>query len=418
MRGAGFWRPRRAPGSIVPQIRGELGRAEQKGQSMTEMVHGSAALGRVDPVLPRWWHTVDRWSIGAVLALFAIGLLLGLAASVPLAQDKAASDYFFVMRQAQFGAVGLAAMLVLSMLPLQLVRRLAVLGFAASLLAVMLLPIFGTDHGKGAVRWLQLPGANVQPSEFLKPAFVVVAAWLISAADRPHGPAGRTISFGLLALVVFLLVNQPDYGQAALLTFAWMVMWFVSGAPLAPILALVAALGALGAVAYASSEHVARRIDGFLSAEIDPTSQIGYATDAIREGGFLGVGIGGGEVKWRLPDAHTDFVIAVAAEEFGLLLVILVVGLYLAVVLRALLRLLREGDAFARLAGTGLACAFGVQALINLGVAARLLPAKGMTLPLISIGGSSLVATCAGLGMLLAFTRTRAQGGIAELMDR
>ena len=385
---------------------------------MTEMVHGSAALGRVDPVLPRWWHTVDRWSIAAVLGLFGIGLLLGLAASVPLAQSKSQPDYFYVMRQAQFGAVALPILLILSMMPLRAVRRIAVLGFAASLVAVMLLPVLGTDHGKGAVRWLQLPGATVQPSEFLKPAFVVVAAWLIAAADRPNGPAGRTISFGLLAVVVMLLVNQPDFGQAALLTFSWMVMWFVSGAPLVPILALVGTLGVLGGVAYASSEHVARRIDGFLSADVDPTSQIGYATDAIREGGFMGVGIGGGEVKWRLPDAHTDFVIAVAAEEFGLLLVVLVVGLYLAVVLRALVRLLREGDAFARLAGTGLACAFGVQALINIGVAARLLPAKGMTLPLISIGGSSLVATAVGLGMLLAFTRSRAQGGIAELMDR
>ena len=385
---------------------------------MTEMVHGSAAIGRIEPVLPRWWHTVDRWSLGAILLLLGIGLLLGLASSVPLARGNDVSDYYYVMRQAQFGAVGILAMLALSMLPLDAVRRIALLGFAASLVAVMLLPVLGTDLHKGAVRWLQLPGATVQPSEFLKPAFVVAAAWLIAAGDRPNGPPGRTVSFALLAVIVLFLVGQPDFGQAALLTFSWMVMWFVAGAPLVPILALVGTLAVLGAFAYSTSEHVARRIDGFLSSEVDPTSQLGYATDAIREGGFLGVGIANGEVKLRLPDAHTDFVIAVAAEEFGLLLVVLVVGLYLTVVLRSLVRLLREADPFPRLAGTGLACAFGVQALINLGVAARLLPAKGMTLPLISIGGSSLVATCLGLGMLLAFTRRRAQGGIAELMVR
>ena len=385
---------------------------------MTEMVHGSAAVGRLEPVLPRWWHTVDRWSLGAVLLLLGIGLLLGLASSVPLARGNDVSDYYYVMRQAQFGCVGVMAMLFLSMLPLDAVRRIALLGFAAAMVGLLLLPVLGTDLHKGAVRWLKLPGATVQPSEFLKPAFVVAAAWLIAASDRPNGPPGRVLSFAVLVVIVLFLVKQPDYGQAALLTFAWMVMWFVSGAPLAPIMALVGAIAALGTMAYSTSEHVARRIDGFLSAEVDPTSQLGYATDAIREGGFFGVGIANGEVKMRLPDAHTDFVIAVAAEEFGLLLVMVIVALYLTVVLRSLVRLLREADAFPRLAGTGLACAFGVQALINLGVAARLLPAKGMTLPLVSIGGASLVATCIGLGMLLAFTRKRAQGGIAELMIR
>ena len=389
-----------------------------KGQAMTEMVHGSAAIGRIEPVLPRWWHTVDRWSLGAVFALFGIGLLLAMGASVPLAQDNNQSDYYYVMRQAQFGSVGLLSMLVLSMLPLDAVRRLALIGFAASFVALALLPVFGTDQGKGAVRWFSLGFASVQPSEFLKPGFIVASAWLMSAAAKPNGPPGRLLSFGVLAVVVMFLAAQPDFGQTALLTFSWMVMWFVAGAPLVPVMALVGTLGALGILAYSMSEHVARRIDGFLNSEVDPTSQIGYATGAIREGGFFGVGIGNGEVKWRLPDAHTDFVIAVAAEEFGLILVMLVVGLYLTVVLRSLSRLIREGDTFARLAGTGLACAFGVQALINLGVAARLLPAKGMTLPLISIGGSSIIATGIGLGMLLAFTRKRAQGGIAELMIR
>jgi cell division protein FtsW len=173
---------------------------------------------------------------------------------------------------------------------------------------------------------------------------------------------------------------------------------------------------ATGAIAYSNSEHFARRIDGFLYPDADPTSQLSYATTAIREGGILGVGVGEGTVKWSLPDAHTDFIIAVAAEEFGLVMVLFIVGLYMSVVLRSLLRLMRERDPFIRLAGTGLACIFGVQAFINMGVAVRLLPAKGMTLPFVSYGGSSLIAGGITVGMLLAFTRTRAQGEIGDLL--
>lgn len=171
-----------------------------------------------------------------------------------------------------------------------------------------------------------------------------------------------------------------------------------------------------GTMAYNSSEHFARRIDGFLSTDIDPTSQIGYATNAIQEGGVFGVGLGEGSVKWSLPDAHTDFIIAVAAEEYGLVLVLIIIALYATIVLRSLLRLMRERDVFIRLAGTGLACMFGVQAMINMGVAARLLPAKGMTLPFVSYGGSSLIAGGAAMGMLLAFTRLRPQGEISDIL--
>ena len=173
-----------------------------------------------------------------------------------------------------------------------------------------------------------------------------------------------------------------------------------------------------GSFAYSSSEHFARRIDGFLSADIDPRTQIGYATDAIREGGLFGVGVGEGQVKWSLPDAHTDFIIAVAAEEYGLILVMIVIALYAVIVVRSLLRLVRERDPFIRLAGTGLASMFAVQAMINMGVAVRLLPAKGMTLPFVSYGGSSVIASGIAVGMLLAFTRSRPQGQISDLLSR
>lgn len=385
---------------------------------MTEMVHGGVAAHGRDPLLPRWWRSLDHWTLVCVLALFAIGLLLGLAASIPLAERHDLPPLHFVGRQAAFGVLAIAVMLGISTLPPDDVRRIGVLGFAASFVALALLPVLGTDHGKGAVRWFSLGFASVQPSEFVKPGFVILTAWLMAAEDTPGGPPGRAWSFGVACVIVLFLAMQPDFGQSALLIFAWTVMWFVAGAPLALIAALVGLVAALGVFAYGASEHFARRIDGFLDPEIAPTDQLGYAGGAIREGGFFGVGVGEGTVKMRLPDAHTDFIIAVAAEEYGLVLVLVIIALYLAIVLRSLLRAARERDAFTRLAATGLACAFGVQALINMGVAARLLPAKGMTLPFVSYGGSSLIAGGIGLGMLLALTRTRPQGAIDDLMGR
>ena len=385
---------------------------------MTEMVHGGAAAHGRDPLLPRWWRSLDHWTLLCVLGLFAIGLLLGLAASIPLAERHDLPPLHFVGRQAAFGVLAIAVMLGISTLPPEDVRRIGVLGFLASFVALALLPVLGTDHGKGAVRWFSLGFASIQPSEFVKPGFVILAAWLMAAEDTPGGPPGRAWSFAVASIIVLFLAMQPDFGQSALLIFSWTVMWFIAGAPLAFIAVLVGLVVALGVFAYGASEHFARRIDGFLDPEISPTDQLGYAAGAIREGGFFGVGVGEGTVKMRLPDAHTDFIIAVAAEEYGLVLVLVVIALYLAIVLRSLSRAMRERDAFTRLAATGLACAFGVQALINMGVAARLLPAKGMTLPFVSYGGSSLIAGGIGLGMLLALTRSRPQGGIDDLMGR
>jgi cell division protein FtsW len=217
---------------------------------------------------------------------------------------------------------------------------------------------------------------------------------------------------------VLFLALQPDFGQALLVLFGWGVIYFVAGAPMWLIISIIASTGAAGFVAYGMSEHLARRIDGFLASDIDPRSQLGYATNAIQEGGFFGVGIGAGEVKWTLPDAHTDFIIAVAAEEYGLVLVLAILALYATVVVRSLSRLTRERDPFTRLAGTGLACIFGVQAMINMGVAVRLLPAKGMTLPFVSYGGSSVIAAGITVGMLLAMTRARPQGQMSDIFLR
>lgn len=383
---------------------------------MTEMVYGAVPERGGEPILPKWWRTMDKWSMSCVLILFVVGLLLGLAASPPLASRNGFEPFHYVQRQAIFGGAALVAMLITSMMSVTLVRRLAVLGFLVAFVALALLPFFGTDFGKGAMRWYSLGFASVQPSEFLKPGFVVVAAWMLAASQQINGPPGTAWSFSLCIAIVAMLVLQPDFGQACLVLFAWGVMYFVAGAPMLLLvcMALLVVLG--GTFAYSNSEHFARRIDGFLSPDVDPTTQLGYATNAIREGGLFGVGVGEGQVKWSLPDAHTDFIIAVAAEEYGLILVLIIIALYASVVVRSLFRLMRERDPFIRLAGTGLACTFGVQAMINMGVAVRLLPAKGMTLPFVSYGGSSLIAGGIAVGMLLAFTRTRPQGEFGDLL--
>ncbi len=383
---------------------------------MTEMVYGSAPIRDVEPVLPKWWRTIDKWSMSCVLILFCIGLLLGFAASPPLAEKNGFAPFHYVQRQMFFGGMAMIAMLATSMMSPMLVRRLAVIGFLAALIALMMLPFLGTDFGKGAVRWYSLGFASVQPSEFLKPGFVVAAAWMMAASREIGGPPGLSWSFVLTIIIVAFLALQPDFGQAALVLFSWGVMYFVAGAPILLLTLMAGAVVMVGSLAYSNSEHFARRIDGFLSPDVDPTTQLGFATNAIQEGGFFGVGVGEGTVKWSLPDAHTDFIIAVAAEEYGLVLVLCIIALYATVVVRSLMRLMRERDPFIRLAGTGLACIFGVQAMINMGVAVRLLPAKGMTLPFVSYGGSSLIAGGIAVGMLFAFTRSRPQGEIGDIL--
>ncbi len=383
---------------------------------MTEMVYGGVPVRDVEPILPKWWRTVDKITLTSVLGLMGIGMLLGLAASPPLAEKNGFPYFHYVLRQGVFVGGAMVTMVIVSMLSPREIRRLAVLGFFMAFVALLLLPVFGTDYGKGAVRWYSLGFAALQPSEFLKPVYVVVMAWLFAASQEINGPPGKSWSIFLTLIIVGALVMQPDFGQACLILFGWGVMYFVAGAPITLLVAMAGFVCIGGFIAYNASEHFARRIDGFLTADVDPTTQLGYATNAIREGGFFGVGVGEGQVKWSLPDAHTDFIIAVAAEEYGLVLVLFIIGLYATIVARSLLRLMRERDPFIRLAGTGLVAMFGIQAMINLGVAVRLLPAKGMTLPFVSYGGSSLIAGGIAVGMLLALTRSRAQGEFGDIL--
>ena len=383
---------------------------------MTDMVFGTVAARPSEPLVSRWWRTVDHVTIGCVLLLCLIGLLLGFAASAPLASRNGLGAFYYVQKQILFGGSALVAMVLVSMMPPRAIRRWGVIGFVGAMIAVALLPWLGTDFGKGAVRWYSLDIVSVQPSEFLKPVFVILSAWMMAASLSVGGPPGRLMSFLVLIGVMTSLVIQPDFGQASVIFLAWLVMFFISGAAMTLLLVLAGVAVAAGAYFYSVSDHFANRINGFLNPDVDPRTQLGYAANAIQEGGFFGVGVGQGTVKWSLPDAHTDFIIAVAAEEYGLVLVFLIIGLFATIVLRSLFRLTLERDAFIRLAGTGLVTLFGMQALINMAVAVRLVPAKGMTLPFVSYGGSSMLAMGVLVGCVLAFTRVRAQGALQDTM--
>jgi cell division protein FtsW len=383
---------------------------------MTRMVHGALQQKRDDPKLPKWWRTLDKVTLVCVFGLLSLGFLLGSAASPPLAAKNGLAPFHYVERQAIFAAVAAVIMLTLSTMSPTTVRRISILGFCFALISIALLPVLGTDYGKGAVRWYSLGFISLQPSEFLKPGFIVVIAWLMAKADGPTKFRGRLYSLLLTGVIAILLALQPDFGQASLIICAWGAVFLTSGGSILLICAIVGVVGVGAVISYNLSEHFARRIDAYLSGVVDPNTQISYVIEAIREGGIFGVGIGEGEVKWSLPDAHTDFIIAVAAEEFGAVAVLVVLGLYLTIVLRSFFRASKERDSFIRLAACGMAAVFGGQALINMGVATQVLPAKGMTLPLVSYGGSSLIAVGIGLGILLSLTRTRPQGEIGGLL--
>ncbi len=384
---------------------------------MTEMVFGgSVPVRQGEPVLTRWWRTVDRWTFAAVLCLIVIGLVLGLAASVPLAEKNGLYKFHYVVRQVVFAALSVALMFYVSLQSPEKCRRWAVIAFAGAFASICLLPVLGTDFGKGATRWYSLGFISLQPSEFAKPFFVMFAAWIMAGSFEKNGPPGKFFSFLAAATLAGLLAIQPDFGQAALVMAVWGAMYFVAGAPMTLLTLLSGGAVAVGWFAYHNSEHFARRINGFLAEEVDPTTQLGYAENAILQGGVFGVGVGEGSVKNTLPDAHTDFIIAVAAEEYGLVLCLIVIGLFLFITLRALWRLAEEREPFVRLAGAGMAALFGLQAFVNLGVAIRLLPAKGMTLPFISYGGSSLLAAGIGMGLLLALTRKRPQRDLTDAL--
>ena len=357
--------------------------------------------------LPMWWKTIDKLTFFSILGLFLCGLLLSMAASFPLADANGKEAFFYVKRHLIFGILSFFLIIIISILSIKENRRIFLIGFVISLIFLLLLPFFGTDHGKGAIRWISIFGISLQPSEFLKPFYVVAITWIISSSFSKNQVPGKAISFILMSFIVCILVFQPDYGQAALFLAVWTVLYFLTGASLLFLFLIFCFTLLIGLLAYLNSEHFAGRIDSFLTPELEPRSQLSFALNAIQDGGLFGVGVGEGVIKWRLPDAHTDFIIAVAAEEYGVILCLLIISLFCIIITRSLILLKNQRDFFIRNCGVGAISFFALQAIINLGVSVRLLPAKGMTLPFISYGGSSLLASGLLMGLLLSCTRKR-----------
>jgi len=368
-------------------------------------------ISRTDTsVLGRWWWTVDRWLLAAMLAIAFVGIILILAASPAVAQRLHLDGFYFVRRQFALLVPAVALLLGISLLNPQQIRRVAVFGLVAGMALLVLTFTHGAEI-KGARRWIALGSFSLQPSEFVKPCFAVVSAWMLAEQKKGEGVPGNLISAALFAMVVGLLMLQPDLGMTVVITAIWFAELFLAGLPII----FVVALGVLGIVglggAYFLLPHVASRIDRFLDKSAGDSYQVSRSLEAFRNGGLWGRGPGEGMVKDVIPDVHADFIFAVAGEEYGTVVCLLIVGLFAFVVIRGLLRLRNEGNLFVILAATGLLVQFGLQAFINMASSLHLMPTKGMTLPFVSYGGSSLLALALGVGMMLALTRKRVGAG-------
>ena len=353
-----------------------------------------------------WWWTIDRLTVAALIAIALGGIVLSLAASPPVAARLGLDAFYFVHRHIFFLVPALGVMVAVSFMSPRHIRRLALIVFIVSF-ALVIATLFIGAEVKGARRWIVVLGLTIQPSEFLKPAFVILIAWLFAEASRKPEMPATTFSLIMLLGVTGGLVLQPDFGQTMLLALVWGALFFMAGMRLIWVIGLggTALIGLAGA--YTTIPHVARRIKRFLDPASGDTFQVDTAVESFYRGGWFGRGPGEGTVKRILPDSHADFVFAVAAEEFGIMLCLVLVALFAFVVLRALRKAMHNEDPFMRFATAGLAILFGAQSAINMAVNLALVPAKGMTLPFISYGGSSMISLGYGMGMLLAFTRER-----------
>jgi cell division protein FtsW len=367
-------------------------------------------LSRADnSVLGRWWWTVDRWTLGAVGTLIGFGYIMMLAASPAVAERIGTPRDLFILKQVIFLAAAGGVVVAVSMLSPRSIRRLAIIGCIIAL-ALTAATLVGGVEIKGARRWIALPGLSVQPSEFLKPCFAIVVAWLISEGHRTPRFPGKLLAIAIYAVIALLLKSQPDVGMLAVITAVFFVQLYVDGLNLILVGCALVSFGFAGVGAYMFFSHVQKRVLEFLhpgngtGTDYQPHT----ALEAFGNGGLLGRGPGEG----RVPDAHADFVFAVAGEEFGMIVCLLIVAVFVFIVMRGLLRLLKEQDLFIVLSCTGLVTGFGLQAFVNMASSLQLIPTKGMTLPFISYGGSSALAIALGMGMLLALTRRRHHGDV------
>jgi cell division protein FtsW len=363
-------------------------------------------LSRADnSMLGRWWWSVDRWTLGAIGVLIGFGYIMMLAASPAVAERIGTSRETFIFKQVAFLALAGLIVVVVSLLSPRDIKRLAIAGCLIALALTAATMVMGVEI-KGARRWISLPGMTVQPSEFLKPCFAVVTAWLLSEAKRSPRFPGMIIAFAIFALILMLLKSQPDIGMLTVVTVVFLAQLYINGLPLVLVGVALGMMGGGAVMAYTLFPHVRSRVTRFWDGTGD-NYQVNTALEAFGNGGLMGRGPGEGHVKDILPDAHADFVFAVAGEEFGMLICVVILAVFAFIVLRGLLRLLREQDLFVVLSCTGLVTGFGLQAFVNMASTLRLIPTKGMTLPFISYGGSSAIAIALGMGMLLALTRRR-----------
>ncbi len=364
-------------------------------------------------LLGSWWWTVDRVTLALILTLCVFGVMLVAAASPPVAERNDDPANYFIIRHIVFMVPTILFLIGLSMANLQQVWRAALVFTAIALFCMLLVPFIGTEV-KGATRWLKLGPLSLQPSELIKPVFIVVVAWLIARQKEKPQFKGIYYACALYLVVIALLLLQPDMGMTFVVTVSFFAVIFLAGLPFRWIvLLMIVALGAALA-AYSTFDHVQSRIDRFINPESGDTYQIDRSLRAFQHGGLFGTGAGQGTVKLTIPDAHADFIFSVAGEELGMIVTVLLVGLYGYIIVRGYNRIMDTDNIFVILASGGILTMFGLQALVNMGSAVHLLPTKGMTLPFISYGGSSLLSCGIAMGMLLALTRRQGRSGIAR----
>jgi cell division protein FtsW len=354
----------------------------------------------------RWWKVIDQQTIIAMVILLAFSLMLVTTASPAVANRIGLTDNYFSSRHVVFLALAVIIILTFSLLDKKWIRRLAIFGFLGSLLMLVLVKFYGFEV-KGATRWINIGGFSYQPSEFMKPFFAVVTGWILSMHYYEEFPSFK-VCFILFVSVAALLIIQPDFGMLVMVSAVFGIQLFVAGLPIIWLFIAIFAsvFGSIGA--YLLLPHVASRINRFLDPVNSENYQVTRSLEAFESGGLYGKGPGEGSVKQFLPDSHTDFIFAVAGEEFGAIICLMIIIIFAYIVIRILINLLHEDDKFIQIAAIGIISQFGLQAVINMGVSLNLLPTKGMTLPFISYGGSSTLAISIGMGMLLGLTKRKA----------